>query len=200
MSLSKISVICSLSPKNFTPAISSHSLLHFSSFSIIHLSILLFPMVPLTASSYHTSSSLLPPKFIFTFNLKHTLSLTVPLTGLIIYRDVLIVGGASYVRYKSLPPPVSRRTSSFSSLIYLSYKEWNIGRQPIKHTNRKRLTFCLLLQRTLFRYFDASHATARLAPTAISKFNTAVQLSLITAALAVPIFTLTDHVAFKALW
>ncbi|KAK8383541.1 hypothetical protein O3P69_015774 [Scylla paramamosain] len=28
-----------------------------------------------------------------------------PLTGLIIYRDVLIVGGASYVRYKSLPPP-----------------------------------------------------------------------------------------------
>ncbi|KAK8383542.1 hypothetical protein O3P69_015774 [Scylla paramamosain] len=82
-----------------------------------------------------------------------------PLTGLIIYRDVLIVGGASYVRYKSLPPP-----------------------------------------RTLFRYFDASHATARLAPTAISKFNTAVQLSLITAALAAPIFALTDHVAFKALW
>ncbi|XP_050729007.1 cardiolipin synthase (CMP-forming)-like [Eriocheir sinensis] len=81
-----------------------------------------------------------------------------PLTGLIIYRDVLIIGGASYVRYKSLPPP-----------------------------------------RTIARYFDATHATARLAPTTLSKFNTAVQLSLITAALAAPIFAFTDHTAFKAL-
>ncbi|KAG7167949.1 Cardiolipin synthase (CMP-forming)-like [Homarus americanus] len=59
-----------------------------------------------------------------------------PLTGLIIYRDVLIIGGASYVRYKSLPPPV----------------------------------------------------------------NTAIQLSLITASLAAPVFCFTDHYLLKAIW
>ncbi|ROT79982.1 hypothetical protein C7M84_001290 [Penaeus vannamei] len=75
-----------------------------------------------------------------------------PLTGLIIYRDVLIIGGASYVRYKSLPPP-----------------------------------------KTISRYFDATHATAQLAPTTISKVNTAIQLSLITASLAAPVFSFSDH-------
>ncbi|XP_037802643.1 probable cardiolipin synthase (CMP-forming) [Penaeus monodon] len=75
-----------------------------------------------------------------------------PLTGLIIYRDVLIIGGASYVRYKSLPPP-----------------------------------------KTISRYFDATHATAQLAPTTISKVNTAIQLGLITASLAAPVFSFTDH-------
>ncbi|KAK4297528.1 hypothetical protein Pmani_030065 [Petrolisthes manimaculis] len=82
-----------------------------------------------------------------------------PLTGLIIYRDVLIIGGAAFVRYKSLPPPC-----------------------------------------TISRYFDASHATARLAPTAISKINTAVQLGLITASLAAPVFSCTDHILIKTLW
>ncbi|KAK3869083.1 hypothetical protein Pcinc_025585 [Petrolisthes cinctipes] len=82
-----------------------------------------------------------------------------PLTGLIIYRDVLIIGGASFVRYKSLPPPC-----------------------------------------TISRYFDATHATARLAPTAISKINTAVQLGLITASLAAPVFSCTDHIFIKTLW
>ncbi|XP_071540914.1 cardiolipin synthase (CMP-forming)-like [Panulirus ornatus] len=82
-----------------------------------------------------------------------------PLTGLIIYRDVLIIGGASYVRYKSLPPP-----------------------------------------RTIFRYFDATHATAKLAPTALSKVNTAIQLGLITASLAAPVFSFTDHYLLKAFW
>ncbi|XP_042223694.1 cardiolipin synthase (CMP-forming)-like isoform X3 [Homarus americanus] len=82
-----------------------------------------------------------------------------PLTGLIIYRDVLIIGGASYVRYKSLPPP-----------------------------------------RTVTRYFDATHATAKLAPTTLSKVNTAIQLSLITASLAAPVFCFTDHYLLKAIW
>lgn len=66
-------------------------------------------------------------------------------------------------------------------------------------TVRKSDNF-VLFQRTIARYFDATHATARLAPTTLSKFNTAVQLSLITAALAAPIFAFTDHTAFKALW
>ncbi|XP_047471899.1 probable cardiolipin synthase (CMP-forming) isoform X2 [Penaeus chinensis] len=81
-----------------------------------------------------------------------------PLTGLIIYRDVLIIGGASYVRYKSLPPP-----------------------------------------KTISRYFDATHATAQLAPTTISKVNTAIQLGLITASLAAPVFSFTDHYLLTAL-
>ncbi|XP_053646923.2 probable cardiolipin synthase (CMP-forming) [Cherax quadricarinatus] len=82
-----------------------------------------------------------------------------PLTGLIIYRDVLIIGAASYIRYKSLPPP-----------------------------------------RTITRYFDATHATAKLAPTTLSKFNTAVQLSLITASLAAPVLCFSDHYLLKGLW
>ncbi|XP_076031736.1 putative cardiolipin synthase (CMP-forming) [Oratosquilla oratoria] len=82
-----------------------------------------------------------------------------PLTGLIIYRDVLIIGGASVVRFKSLPPP-----------------------------------------RTVSRYFDATHATAQLAPTTISKVNTAIQLGLITASLAAPVFAFTDHYLLHALW
>nr|XP_045618540.1 cardiolipin synthase (CMP-forming)-like [Procambarus clarkii] len=86
-------------------------------------------------------------------------AIPLPLTGLIIYRDVLIIGGASYVRYKSLPPP-----------------------------------------RTLTRYFDATHATARLAPTTLSKFNTAVQLGLITASLAAPVFCFSDHYLLKYVW
>ncbi|XP_042884299.1 probable cardiolipin synthase (CMP-forming) [Penaeus japonicus] len=81
-----------------------------------------------------------------------------PLTGLIIYRDILIIGGASYVRYKSLPPP-----------------------------------------KTITRYFDATHATAQLAPTTISKVNTAIQLGLITASLAAPVFFFTDHYLLNAL-
>ncbi|KAK7086646.1 cardiolipin synthase [Halocaridina rubra] len=82
-----------------------------------------------------------------------------PLTGIIIYRDVLIIAGASYVRYKSLPPP-----------------------------------------KTIARYFDATHATAQLAPTTLSKINTAVQLGLITASLAAPVFAYSDHYLLKGLW
>lgn len=83
----------------------------------------------------------------------------VPLTGLIIYRDICIIAGASWVRFKSLPPP-----------------------------------------RTITRYFDATHATAQLAPTAISKINTAVQLGLITASLAAPVFHFVDNTALHILW
>ena len=45
---------------------------------------------------------------------------------------------------------------------------------------------------TLARYFDASLVTAQLAPTGISKFNTAVQLLLVASSLAVPAFGISD--------
>ncbi|XP_072385928.1 probable cardiolipin synthase (CMP-forming) isoform X4 [Diabrotica undecimpunctata] len=53
--------------------------------------------------------------------------------------------------------------------------------------------------RTLSRYFDMTHATAQLAPTFISKVNTAVQLLLIGSTLAAPVFNYVGHPALEAL-
>ncbi|KAI9563199.1 hypothetical protein GHT06_010657 [Daphnia sinensis] len=53
--------------------------------------------------------------------------------------------------------------------------------------------------RTVGRYFDPSLATAQLAPTNISKFNTAVQLLLVACSLAVPAFNLAEPI-LPVLW
>ncbi|CAD6240886.1 GSCOCG00008975001-RA-CDS [Cotesia congregata] len=81
-----------------------------------------------------------------------------PLTCLVVMRDVLLIGAASYIRYRSLPAP-----------------------------------------KTLGRYFDPSHATVQLAPTFISKLNTAVQLSLVGGTLAAPVFHFIDHPILQGL-
>ncbi|KAK3913506.1 putative cardiolipin synthase (CMP-forming) [Frankliniella fusca] len=54
--------------------------------------------------------------------------------------------------------------------------------------------------RTFQRYFDATHATAQLAPTGISKFNTLVQLALVACTLGAPVFHYVDHTALHGLW
>ncbi|KAG5682945.1 hypothetical protein PVAND_012262 [Polypedilum vanderplanki] len=54
--------------------------------------------------------------------------------------------------------------------------------------------------RTLKKYFDATHVTAQLAPTFISKVNTAVQLFTIAASLGAPIFEYGDHIILHNLW
>ncbi|CAF4910618.1 unnamed protein product [Pieris macdunnoughi] len=54
--------------------------------------------------------------------------------------------------------------------------------------------------RTLSRYFDVTHATAQLAPTFISKVNTAIQLLLVGTTLASPVFGYVDHPALQALF
>lgn len=54
--------------------------------------------------------------------------------------------------------------------------------------------------RTLARYFDATHATAKLEPTLISKFNTIVQLAAIGTGLLSPILGFTDHPGLIYLW
>ncbi|CAL7951122.1 unnamed protein product [Xylocopa violacea] len=82
----------------------------------------------------------------------------IPLTCLVLARDVALVTAASYIRYKSLPPP-----------------------------------------KTLARYFDPTHATAQLAPTFISKLNTAIQLSLVAGTLAAPVFQFVNHPVLEAL-
>ncbi|KAG7200163.1 hypothetical protein KM043_000598 [Ampulex compressa] len=76
----------------------------------------------------------------------------VPLTCLVITRDVALVGAAFYIRYRSLPAP-----------------------------------------KTLARYFDPTHATVQLAPTLLSKLNTAVQLSFVAGTLAAPVFHFVNH-------
>ncbi|XP_068135724.1 cardiolipin synthase (CMP-forming) [Hyperolius riggenbachi] len=83
----------------------------------------------------------------------------VPLTGLIILRDIVLIAAVFYVRYKTLPPP-----------------------------------------RTVGRYFNPCYATARLEPTFISKLNTAVQLILVAASLAAPVFNYVDSVYLQVLW
>lgn len=54
--------------------------------------------------------------------------------------------------------------------------------------------------RTLARYFDASHATAQLAPTFISKANTVIQLLLVGSTLGAPVFHYIDHPILQSLW
>ncbi|XP_071996602.1 cardiolipin synthase (CMP-forming) [Engystomops pustulosus] len=83
----------------------------------------------------------------------------VPLTVMIILRDIILIGAVFYVRYKTLAPP-----------------------------------------RTLNRYFNPCYATAQLEPTFISKMNTAVQLILVAASLAAPVFDYVDSVYLQALW
>ncbi|XP_062863216.1 cardiolipin synthase (CMP-forming) [Trichomycterus rosablanca] len=83
----------------------------------------------------------------------------VPLTALVIARDVALIAAVFYVRYKTVPPPV-----------------------------------------TLNKFFNPCYKTAQLKPTLISKFNTAIQLFLVAASLASPIFHYTDSVLLHSLW
>ncbi|CAH1394194.1 unnamed protein product [Nezara viridula] len=54
--------------------------------------------------------------------------------------------------------------------------------------------------KTLVRYFDATHATAKLAPTGISKFNTTVQLGAVGIGLMSPVFGFLGHPHLDYLW
>jgi hypothetical protein len=63
----------------------------------------------------------------------------------------------------------------------------------------KRIKY-FLIQRTLSRYFDVTHATAQLSPTAISKWNTGMQLLLVASTLAAPVFSCVDHPVLHVMW
>ncbi|XP_006626062.1 cardiolipin synthase (CMP-forming) [Lepisosteus oculatus] len=54
--------------------------------------------------------------------------------------------------------------------------------------------------RTISKYFNPCYATAQLKPTFISKVNTAVQLALVAASLAAPVFHYVDSIFLQALW
>ncbi|XP_021429853.2 cardiolipin synthase (CMP-forming) isoform X1 [Oncorhynchus mykiss] len=82
-----------------------------------------------------------------------------PLTALVIARDVGLIAAVFYVRYKTVPPPV-----------------------------------------TLSKFFNPCYTTAQLKPTTLSKVNTAIQLFLVAASLASPVFHYTDSPLLQALW
>ncbi|XP_013880059.1 cardiolipin synthase (CMP-forming) [Austrofundulus limnaeus] len=81
-----------------------------------------------------------------------------PLTALVILRDVGLIAAFFWVRYKTVPPPV-----------------------------------------TLSKFFNPCYTTAQLKPTLFSKVNTAIQLSLVAASLAAPVFQFTDSLLLQGL-
>nr|XP_046258183.1 cardiolipin synthase (CMP-forming) [Scatophagus argus] len=82
-----------------------------------------------------------------------------PLTALVIFRDIGLIAAVFWVRYKTVPPPV-----------------------------------------TLTKFFNPCYTTAQLKPTLFSKVNTAIQLLLVAASLAAPVFQYTDSVLLQCLW
>ncbi|XP_044729789.1 probable cardiolipin synthase (CMP-forming) [Chrysoperla carnea] len=92
-------------------------------------------------------------------------------------------------------------TLTYSNLIPLLLTEMIIARDLLLVGAGFVIRFISLPKpRTLSRYFDASHVTAELAPTFISKVNTAVQLTLVATTLAAPVFGFVDHTALHVLW
>ncbi|XP_043991966.1 DNA helicase MCM8 [Gambusia affinis] len=82
-----------------------------------------------------------------------------PLTALVIFRDIGLIAAVFWVRYKTVPPPV-----------------------------------------TLSKFFNPCYTTAQLKPTLFSKVNTAIQLFLVAASLAAPVFHYTDSTLLQCLW
>ncbi|KAL4239180.1 cardiolipin synthase [Mactra antiquata] len=54
--------------------------------------------------------------------------------------------------------------------------------------------------KTIKRYFDVTMPTVNILPTALSKINTALQLSLVCVTLAAPVFNFVDHQLLQCLW
>lgn len=81
------------------------------------------------------------------------------LTGLIILRDLVLIGAAFQIHYMNVPKP-----------------------------------------RTLSKLFDVTNTNVQLAPMFISKVNTSVQLAMVCATVAAPVFDFVDHPALQALW
>ncbi|KAM3863088.1 cardiolipin synthase (CMP-forming) [Diretmus argenteus] len=82
-----------------------------------------------------------------------------PLTAMVIFRDIGLIAAVFWVRYKTVPPPV-----------------------------------------TLSKFFNPCYTTAQLKPTLFSKVNTAIQLFLVAASLAAPVFKYTDCLLLQCLW
>ncbi|KAJ3289304.1 hypothetical protein HK104_007556 [Borealophlyctis nickersoniae] len=95
---------------------------------------------------------------VLTVSLAKVALLPVPLACLILGRDIGLIAGTAWYRYKSLPPP-----------------------------------------KTVSRYFDLSLPSAEVRPPFISKVNTVLQLALMAASLASPVFGFVDAAALEVL-
>lgn len=105
----------------------------------------------------------------------------VELASLVVSRDIFLVYAGFYVRYMSIPPPVT--THSHGQSPGLSF------------------TFVLPFQFTLAKYFDLSIPTAQVNPTTISKINTMVQLAMVGSALSAAALQIhPEHPALTGLW
>lgn len=93
------------------------------------------------------------------FTLTYVDLIPIYLTGLIIFRDLVLIGAAFQIHYVSVPKP-----------------------------------------RSLSKLFDVTNTNVQLAPMFISKVNTAVQLTMVCATLAAPVFDFVNHPALQALW
>lgn len=94
------------------------------------------------------------------------------LCAMVILRDISLITAGFVIRYISLPPPVRPLPLLFF----------------LRGVQSEFLLFSHLPQRTITRYFDATHVTAKLKPTFTSKVNTAVQLVCIAASLGAPMY------------
>lgn len=93
------------------------------------------------------------------FTLTYVDLIPIYLTGLIIFRDLVLIGAAFKIHYVSIPKP-----------------------------------------RTLSKLFDVTNTNVQLAPMFISKVNTTVQLTMVCATLAAPVFGFVNHPALQGLW
>ncbi|XP_017781723.1 PREDICTED: probable cardiolipin synthase (CMP-forming) [Nicrophorus vespilloides] len=92
-------------------------------------------------------------------------------------------------------------TLTYANLIPIALTSIIVGRDVILVTAGFVIRYkSLPPPRNLSRYFDATLATAQLAPTFISKVNTAVQLLLVGSTLAAPVFQYVGHPALEYLW
>uniref|UniRef100_A0A8D0HR95 Cardiolipin synthase 1 n=1 Tax=Sphenodon punctatus TaxID=8508 RepID=A0A8D0HR95_SPHPU len=96
---------------------------------------------------------------------------------MIVLRDIVLIVAVFYVRYKTLSPPLLCSRLAFHN--------------HCLHPDQMR---------TLLRYFNPCYATAQLKPTFISKMNTAIQLILVAASLAAPVFNYVDSVYLQTIW
>ncbi|KAG8228614.1 hypothetical protein J437_LFUL009319 [Ladona fulva] len=85
-------------------------------------------------------------------------------------------------------------TLTYSSLIPVSLTGLIIARDLLLMAAGFYIRYLSLPPpRTVNRYFNVTLPTAQLAPTFISKVNTAVQLTLVGTTLAAPVFSYVDH-------
>lgn len=163
--------------------------------------------------------------FLCLFWCRNSLLLTLaPLTALVICRDIGLIAAVFWVRYKTVPPPVRHTPVNFEfSLLGVAWECLSGG-----FTGNVHLTVGPLLchlQVTLSKFFNPCYTTAQLKPTLFSKVtnthpdsnhapafdsdwfvwltrqvNTAVQLLLVAASLAGPVFQYTDSVPLQCLW